>query len=87
MAQALLVPLLETKKYLPHEVLGVVGNKHSVKKAIEQLPDGICVVSSDNPTSDQVWMSPIQLLAVKPQQLTLIKKNIDQKQILFKSTI
>ena len=83
-AQALLNPLFERGDLSPENVIGVVGRKKSIQGALDQLPPGICVVSSDDPHSEKVWGAPIQLLAVKPQQLSGIEvKETKEKSLLI----
>jgi len=69
MAQAILLPLIEDGRFLPEEVIGVVGKKQTIKNVLKQIPDGIKVVSAADPTAQEAWSAPVQLLAVKPQQL------------------
>ncbi len=69
MAQALVLPLIERGEFLPEQVFAVVGQSSTAKNQIHQLPRGISLLSSDDPAALRVWASPIQLLAVKPQQL------------------
>ncbi|ABX08324.1 pyrroline-5-carboxylate reductase [Prochlorococcus marinus] len=82
MAQAILTPLLERGDFKPDEVLGVVGQRSSVKKVLGEFSQDLSIVSSDNPVSLEVWNSPIQLLAVKPQQLNDIKEQVSQLEIV-----
>ncbi len=81
-AQSLLTPLIDRGDFLPHQILGVVGSESSVGKAVKNFPKGLRVVSSDNPNADEVWSSPIKLLAVKPQQLSEIKEKKEENQQL-----
>ena len=78
MAQAILLPLLERGEFHPDEVLGVVGHKESVQSVKEHLPEGVRVFSSDDPNSVDVWEAPVQLLAIKPQQLDGLDTNMSQ---------
>ncbi|KGG13003.1 MULTISPECIES: pyrroline-5-carboxylate reductase [Prochlorococcus] len=79
MAQAILAPLMEKGVFNPKEIIGVVGKKKSVNSALSHLPKGLVVVSSEDSSADEVWNSPIKLLAVKPQQLGLIKEKTLKK--------
>ena len=73
MAQAILSPLLERGDFKPDEVFGVVGQQSSVQRVLEGFSEDLSIVSAENPASLEVWKAPIQLLAVKPQQLNEIK--------------
>ena len=75
-AQILITPLIEKGDFLPENIFGVVGNEESVPVVLDHLPDGVCVVASDNPTAEDVWKTPVKLLAIKPQQLN----DIEEKQ-------
>jgi len=80
MAQALLLPLIERKYFLPEEVIGVVGKKESIKIVKDKFPQGLTVISSEDSLTNEAWKSPIKILAVKPQQLNDIDvsvKNIE----------
>ncbi len=91
MAQALLLPLIESEDVLPERIFAVVGSDSSVKSRLKHLPKGIQVVSRDDDKADQVWNSDVQLLAVKPHQLeaveikarSLQKKNGSTKPLLI----
>ncbi len=74
MAQALVVPLIERELLLPENIFAVVGSEASVQKSLEKLPKGIKIVSRNDSSSKLVWDAPIQLLAVKPQQLNEVAK-------------
>ncbi len=78
MAKCVLLPLIERGDFLPEEILGVVGHKESAQKTLSQLPEGIHVVSADNPVAKDVWKAPVKILAVKPQKLNEIEKNFLQ---------
>tara|TARA_Y100001968_G_scaffold280565_1_gene277130 strand:+ start:614 stop:1405 length:792 start_codon:yes stop_codon:yes gene_type:complete len=78
MAQAILSPLLENGYCEPEQVIGVVGKEESILASLENLPNGIQVVSSEDPKEVEVWRAPIKLLAVKPQQLDLVKEKCFQ---------
>ena len=85
MAQALLIPLIERGDFLPEQILGVVAHRESIQRSLDKLPKGVTVVTADDSISDEVWTAPIQLLAVKPQQLSSInkKKSDIKKSILI----
>ena len=72
MAQALVVPLMESGRLRPDQLLAVVGGSGSLEQRREALPAGIGLVCADDPSGQQVWSAPVQLLAVKPQQLDAV---------------
>ncbi len=63
MAQALLLPLLESGQLRPDEVRGAVASETSAARLRQQLQ---LLVDTDPLTA---WRAPVVLLAVKPQQL------------------
>ena len=69
MAQALVLPLLESGRIPAHQLLAVVGGSGSLEQRRSALPAGIGLVAADDPSAPKVWAAPVQLLAVKPQQL------------------
>jgi pyrroline-5-carboxylate reductase len=76
MAKAILSPLLERGEYHPKNVLGIVGSSSSISSALNELPQEVKVVSSEDPLSREVWKAPLKILAVKPQQFSKIKESI-----------
>ncbi len=76
MAQALLLPMIEKGELLPEEVLAVVGHQASIKKAKEQFPKGLSIVSADDLKGSEAWLAPTILLAVKPQQLDAVRESL-----------
>ncbi len=78
MAQAILSPLLERGEIEPEQVFGVVGRKTSVQVVKKQLPPEVRVFSSDDPDSATVWEAPVQLLAIKPQQLKALDRTLNK---------
>ncbi len=76
MAKAIIFPLLEKGEFKVEEVLGVVGQKGTLKKLVNELPQGLDVIYSGDSAIKNVWSAPIKLLAVKPQQLSLIKEEV-----------
>lgn len=72
MAQALVVPLLERGQIPADQLLAVVGGSGSLEQRRGALPAGIGLVAADDPSAQQVWKAPVQLLAVKPQQLDAV---------------
>ena len=77
-AQAIALPLLDKGHFLPGNIFSIVGNKSSVEKVLNKFPKGMNVVASNDPTEYKVWDAPIQLLAVKPNQLKLIKEKFEK---------
>ena len=74
MAQALVLPLLEQGNLLPENIFAVVGHRESVTSLADQLPQDLRIVCSDDSSADLVWKAPIQILAVKPQQLSSVEE-------------
>ena len=72
MAQALVLPLLQQGELSPQDVVAVVGSTASVERLAAQLPKGLRLKASGDPSAVDAWMAPIQLLAVKPQQLDAV---------------
>ena len=90
MAQALVLPLLKQGELAPQQVVALVGRGASVERLADQLPIGLRLKAADDPTAAEAWMAPIQLLAVKPQQLDQIvasaarlKQTADRPQLLI----
>ena len=54
MAQALVVPLLESGRIRADEVLAVVGRSSSLEQRRQAFPAGIRLVSADDPSAQQV---------------------------------
>ena len=75
MAKAIISPLLERGEYNPEQVFGIVGSSSSITSTLSDLPKGVKVVSSEESLSEEVWSSPLKLLAVKPQQFAKIKES------------
>ena len=78
-AQAIILPLLDRGEFLPSEIFAVVGTSESALSAKNLCPAGMKIVPSDNSTQEEVWRAPIQLLAVKPNQLQLIAEQVPEK--------
>ena len=76
MAQALVLPLLESGALRGAEVLAVVGQDSSIARLKGELPSEITLVSSSDPRSQDVWSAPVQLLAVKPQQFNRVAAGV-----------
>ena len=62
MAQALVVPLLERGRIRADQLLAVVGGGGSLDQRRGALPAGISLVAADDPSAQQVWTAPVQLL-------------------------
>lgn len=82
MAKAIILPLLERGEYKSQQVFGIIGGTSSITSTLRDLPNGVKVVSSDDPLSREVWSAPLKLLAVKPQQFGRIQESVTS----FKST-
>ena len=72
MAQALGVPLLAEGHVDPHQLLAVVGSEATATLRRSELPQGVHVVAAADSRAVDVWRAPLQLLAVKPQQLDAV---------------
>jgi pyrroline-5-carboxylate reductase len=80
MAKAIISPLLERGEYHPENVLGIVGSDSSIPSALNDLPQEVKVVSSEDSFSNEVWKAPLQILAVKPQQFSKIRESFSSSQ-------
>lgn len=80
MAQALIFPLLERGKQRSVDVIGVVGSQASVSRLTPDLPMGLTVVPASDPRAIAAWNAPVQLLAVKPQQLDAVAESVGPPQ-------
>jgi len=76
MAQALVLPLLESGALHGAEVLAVVGQDSSTARLKGELPSDITLVSSSDPRAQDAWSAPVQLLAVKPQQFDRVAAGV-----------
>ena len=70
MAQALLLPLLESGDLQAEDVRGVVGRRSSAERLSASL--GISVATDP----EAAWRAPVVLLAVKPQQLPALAQTL-----------
>ena len=77
-AQAIALPLLEKGYFLPENIFSVVGNNSSAEKILLKFPKGINVVAANDPVAEKVWDASIQLLAVKPNQLNLVRETFEK---------
>ncbi len=80
MAQALVLPLLERGDFAPEHVFAVVRSCQSLDRLSSQLPRGLGLVIADDSSAAQVWSAPIQILAVKPQQLNTVVDQASEHQ-------
>ncbi len=94
MAQALVIPLIERGELSPEQVFGVVGQAATVQLKSDHLPNGLKLVAASDLAANGVWEAPIQLLAVKPQQLesvasvaATIKPELDGRKPLLVSLL
>ena len=69
MAQALVNPLLERDELSPTDLIAVVGSRETVERLQDQIKSGVTLLAAENPQASDVWLTPVQLLAVKPQRL------------------
>ena len=72
MAQALILPLIERGDLDPLQLVGVVGSDARVQSLCSDLPEGVRLHVAASEQAKQVWQAPIQLLAVKPQQIDAV---------------
>ena len=72
MAQALVLPLLERGELDPLHLVGVVGSGARIQSLRSDLPEGVRLHVAASEQANQVWEAPIQLLAVKPQQIDAV---------------
>ena len=71
MAQALIEPLLTSGSVEPDQVIAVVGRSESAA-ALKQGVFGRCVIhAAPSADAQEVLKAPLQLLAIKPQQVEL----------------
>ena len=72
MARALVEPLLQRGELKPEGLIAVVGRSASIEPLARQLPAGVSLLPADDEAARQVWTAPLQLLAIKPQQLDAV---------------
>merc|ERR1712185_755098 len=72
MARALVEPLLQRSELDPGGLMAVVGRAASIEPLYQELPSGVRLFSADAATAREVWTAPLQLLAIKPQQLDAV---------------
>jgi len=80
MARALVCPLIERGTLQSSNVIGVVGSEASANRLASELPEGLTVVAASDPRAVEAWTAPVQLLAVKPQQLDAVAAAVDPVQ-------
>lgn len=80
MAQALILPLIEKGKLQSTDVIGIVGRETSAARLTSDLPKGLLVVPASDPRAIDAWEAPVQLLAVKPQQLDAVAEGVNPPQ-------
>ena len=76
MAQALVRPLIERDILSASDCIGVVGREESAQRLRAELPSGFTVVPASDPQAVAAWTAPVQLLAVKPQQLDAVAAGV-----------
>lgn len=76
MAQAMVRPLVESGALQASGLIAVVGQEPSATRLRSELPPEITVVSAGDPRARQAWEAPVQLLAVKPQQLKRVADTV-----------
>ena len=69
MAQALVEPLLQNAEVAPEQVVAVVGRAQTAAALQVGAFRGVRIHSTGSDAVADVWSAPLQLLAVKPQQL------------------
>lgn len=72
MAQALVEPLLSSKACSADQVLAVVGTAATAERLRQGAFEAVSIHPSDRSEAQQVWSAPVQLLAIKPQQIDRI---------------
>ncbi len=75
MAQALVRPLVESGSLRGSDLIAVVGQEPSVARLKPELPSEITLISASDPRVHEAWEAPVQLLAVKPQQLDRVAES------------
>ena len=75
MAQALVRPLVESGSLRGSDLIAVVGQESSVARLKPELPSEITLISASDPRVHEAWEAPVQLLAVKRQQLDRVAES------------
>ncbi len=86
MARAIISPLLERGEYSPDQVFGIVGNDSSIPEALNELCEGVSIFSSDDVLAKMAWGAPLQVLAVKPQQLEKVRESASRFESINKAS-
>ncbi|MAR07794.1 MAG: pyrroline-5-carboxylate reductase [Cyanobium sp. NAT70] len=76
MAWAIVEPLLKRGVIPPEQLVTVVGSELSASRLNNELPDGITVYPASSAEARSVWQAPVQLLAIKPQQLDAVAAEV-----------
>ena len=76
MARALIDPLIDRGEIEPTELLAVVGSTTSAHQLRGHFPPDVRIFASTDTGAADVWTAPVQLLAVKPQQLDAVAANV-----------
>ena len=82
MAKALIKPLLQCGVLQPSKLLAIVSTTSSCQHSLKTLPKGMTVYTADDPVAVEVWQTPMQLLAVKPQQLAQVAASCPSKSLI-----
>ena len=69
MAQALVEPLLSSGAFSASQVHAVVGSAATAQRLAQGTFEAVSIHPSGGSEALQVWSAPVQLLAVKPQQI------------------
>ena len=72
MAKALIDPLIDRGEINPSSLLAVVGTTARVQELRAVVPPDVQIYASSEAGAADVWTAPVQLLAVKPQQLEVV---------------
>ena len=82
MARAIVEPLLDRGELSADGLCAVVGSSTRAEQLKRQLPDAVRIFSARSDQAGHVWTMPIQLLAIKPQQLDAVAQSapsVDQR--------
>ena len=78
MARAIVEPLLSRGELSANHLCAVVGSRARAEQLKQELPDPVQVSSVCAAQAQDVWTMPIQLLAIKPQQLDAVAASAPQ---------
>ena len=76
MAQALVEPFLSAGSVAPEELLAVVGRPASADALKQGVFRQSAIHVAAAPEAAQVWTAPLQLLAIKPQQVDVVAASV-----------